>query len=522
MTKILILSALLMIPVLFSGPAQAVGLDEVTLTDLSSSNKSAVIDRGHLEEYTDGMYGQFFVQSGDKDFPKIFLVAEGELIKSFPKKSYWLFSRIHEPRLIKGGHKLLVLTSSQVKAGRPIEQKRRHVVLSPSQYDSVENYLDQNKNNVPDRLLEELDSYEPTDDLFATDEVPEADQLVETYETLRKRGGQRMSDEYGDESVEKFFVGKKEVRLADIKRAEDKKLLDSIAANYQEKTNSQRFGLTNGIYKDMKKTEAFRDINDKITVTSVYDDVKEERKAREQIDPHALAKIKRDGPAWSEDLDDEALRRYFIRTGLERESRRRELALNELEGNEVLLHYSGSTSDHTSGSDPNYRNLGYNLGIGYDLHLSRTSKDLKQWSLQFLLEKGVSDYDIGGQNARGEEGYYGGYLNYYFINNPLTLNSFIVLGGIGIKAGSVNMSNEDLSREYSYQVLTLPSMQVMTKYRFRSGDLTEDTANVGASLNAGIVIDRKRLSVVDNLSDNINGKISLTDIRYLLGMSIYF
>jgi len=65
-------------------------------------------------------------------------------------------------------------------------------------------------------------------------------------------------------------------------------------------------------------------------------------------------------------------------------------------------------------------------------------------------------------------------------------------------------------------------MQLMTKYRFRSGDLTEDTANVGASLNAGIVIDNKRLSVIDQLNDDINGKISLTDIRYLVGMSIYF
>lgn len=505
-----------------SAPARSVGLDEVNLTDLSSSEKSAVIDRGALENYTDHMFGKFYIQTGTLDFPKIFLVAEGELIKSFPKKSYWLFSKVYLPKVIKPGNKVLVLTSNQVKSGRPIFQKQRHVVLSKDQYDSVESYLSENTNNVPDRLLDDLDSYDATDELFETKKVPEADQLVETYETFRKNGGQHMSDEYGDDSSERFFVGKREVHLADLKNAEDKKLLDSIGKNYLEKTNDQKFGLTNGLYKDQKKVPGHRDINEKISVTSVYDEIKEDKKAREIIDPKAVAKINRDGPNWSADMDDATLRRYFIRTGLEHEARRRELALNELEGNEIMFHYSGSAINHTTGSDQNYQNLGYSLGLGYDLHLARTSPDLKQWSLQFLLEKGVSDYDIGGQNARGEEGYYGAYVNYYFINSPLTLNSFIFLGGLGIKAGSVTMSNATLSKEYSYQVLTLPSFQVMTKYRFRSGDLTEDTANVGASLNAGVMVDMKRMSVIDNLADNINGKISLTDVRYLVGMSVYF
>jgi hypothetical protein len=517
-----VLFVLVVCGALRSAPVRAIGLDEVTLTDLSSSERSAVVDRGGLENYSDHMFGKFFVQTGDKNYPKIFLVAEGELIKSFPKKSYWLFTKVYLPRIIKPGNKVLVLTSNQVTSGRPIFQKQRHVVLSKDQYDSVESYLSQNSNNVPDRLIEDLDSYDPSDEMFETKKVPEADQLVQTYESFRKKGGQHMSDDYEDESTERFFVGKREVHLADIKREEDKKLLDSIAKNYVDKTNDQKFGLANGIYKEQKKTPGEPELNEKITVTSVYDDMKEEKKLRETIDPKAVAKIKRDGPNWSADMDDVTLRRYFIRTGLEHEARRRELALNELEGNEIMFHYSGSAINHTTSSDQNYQNLGYSIGLGYDLHLSRTSQDLKQWSLQFILEKGVSDYDIGGQNARGEEGYYGAYLNYYFVNNPLTLNSFIFLGGLGIKAGSVSMSNAELSKEYSYQVLTLPSFQIMTKYRFRSGDLTEDTANVGASLNAGMVVDMKRMSVIDNLADDINGKISLTDVRYLVGMSVYF
>ena len=506
----------------FSGPIHALSLDEVNLMETSSSSKSVVIDRGLLENYTDGSYAKFFVQTGDIDFPKIFLVAEGKLIKSFPKKSFWYMSTVYLPKLIKSGNKLLVLTSNQIKIGRTFTQKQRHVLVSPDQYGSVEEYLDKNQNDVPSRLIQDLDSYEASDELFETKNVPEADQLVQTYESLRKKSGIRFSDHYSDDLDEKFFIGNRRVELANIKNKEDKKLLDSLALGYIEKINSQKYGLTNGLYKNQKKAPGIHEINDQITITSVYDNAKEEKRGHDIIDPKAIGKIQRDGAHWSEDMDDETLRRYFIRTGLEHEYRRRELAFNELDGNEILFHYSGSLLDHTTSSDQNYRNLGYSLGLAYDLHLSRTAKNLKDWSLQFQLEKGVSDYDIGGQNARGEEGSYGAYVNYYFINNPLTLNSFIFLGGLGIKAGSVSMSNSTLSKDYSYQVLVMPALQMMTKYRFRSGDLTEDTANIGASFNAGVTLDMKRLSVIDSLSDDINGKISMTDIKYIIGMGFYF
>lgn len=501
----------------------ALGLDEVELVGVSTTKKTVIVDRGLLENYAEDSYGKFFVQAGPADFPKIFLVAEGKLVKSFPKKSIWSLSKIHHPNLIDTRLHLLALTSSEVTAGRPIKVKQRHVVLSTNQYGSVENYLDENKNNVPEKLVKESRDYEESDELYETKKVPEADLQIQTYEALRKKGGVQISDQYNDEMEEKYFLGNREVNVGDITKGEDKKLLDSLAQGLVSKTNSLKYGLTNGLYKDQQKDPGNREINKKLTITSVYDQVKEERKAQEEISPAAVAKINREGAQWSEDMDEPTLRRYFIRTGLEHEERRRALALNELDGNEILFHYSGSMIDHTSSADQNYRNLGYSLGLGYDLHLSRTSKNLKYWSLQFLLEKGVSDYDIGGGlNARGQEGYYGAYVNYYFINNPLTLNSFIFLAGVGLKSGTIEMDAPDLSKKYSYQVLALPAFQLMTKYRFRSGDLSEDTVNVGASLNAGVSLDMKRLSVIDSLEDNINGKISINDIKYLLGMSFYF
>lgn len=78
-----------------------------------------------------------------------------------------------------------------------------------------------------------------------------------------------------------------------------------------------------------------------------------------------------------------------------------------LKRHEIMLHYSGSMVAHGNTQDPNYQGRGYSLGIAYDLHLARTSASLKKWSLQFFLERGVTEYDTGEFNARSEETDYG-------------------------------------------------------------------------------------------------------------------
>jgi len=500
----------------------ALNLEETSLLETSSSQKSIVIDKGLLDNYKDGISAKFFVQAGDYKIPKIFLVAEGKLVKSLPKKSFWYLTKIYIPNLIKADNHFLVITSSSVKEGRSIYQKERHVLVSPKEYHTLEEYQDKNQNNVPQRLLQQHDQYEKTTDLFDVKKVPEADQLIESYETFKEKPALKYSDDFLDEELEKYFIGNKEFKLASAIDEEDKKLLDSMAQGIVEKINSNKYPLQNSLYKNQKKAPFSHELNGQISISSVYDSIKEDQSSRDKLDPKAIALIKRDGSQWSEAMDDETLRRYFIRSGLEHELNRRKLAVNELDGNELLIHYAGSLTDHTTNEDQNHRNLGFNLGLGYDFHLSRLNLEYKKWTIQVQMDQGYTDYNIGGQNGRVLEGAFGIYFNYYFVNNPLTLNEINFLAGFGLKSGSFRLKNPNLSQEYSYQVLSLPSFQLIGKYRFRSGDLSEDTTNIGLSFNAGLIYDIKRLSVIENLQDNIDGKISINDTKYLIGMSFYF
>lgn len=511
---------------IFSAQVWSIDLEPVSLQEISTTGRSLIIDRGSLENFGEGSIARFYVQKGPKEFPKIFLVAEGELIKSFPKKSYWYLKVVTLPDAIKKDSKLLILTMDQINSGRSFKARSKTVVRSTKDYESLEDFLDKNKTNVPDRLVKEGKNYEASPDIYErpldhTRPAPEVDALLTNYETYKVKLGNNYSEEYGDLTQEKYFVGNQEMSLGDVRKTEDKKLFESVHLGMVEKVNGMKYGLK-GFYADQEKLKEMPDVSIQGTNASVYEEYKAQEKVVSRIKPKVAAKMKRDGGLWTADMDDVTLRRYFIESGLEKEIRRRDHALNELDGHEIMVHYSGGLSTHGNADDPNYQGRGVNYGIGYDMHLSKISADLKKWSLQFVLEKEQTQYNTGVYNARSNEFLYGVYGNYYFINNPLTLNSMIYSAGIGIKGGSSKIAAATLSKEYSYQVLALPALQLMGKYRFRTGDLREDNLNIGMSFNFGINFDVKSLTTNESLDDDINGKISVNDLKYTLGMSLYF
>jgi hypothetical protein len=525
--KLLInMKKLVLLPILlFSTQLFAADLQHIDLLDVSTSGKSLVLDRGALEHYEEGLYARFYLQRGTKEYPKVFLVAEGELIKSFPKKSFWYLRKVFIPDAIKRDSKLLVFTNKDVDSGRVLTIKERTSVSSQT-YDDPDMFIAEEPEQIPARFAKEEADYEAGPDIFDQYEneikgsTKNTNVMATNYQTYQNKKGP-YNAEFGDLTNERYYVDKKLVQLGDIKKAEDKKLFETMSEHYLKQANNMAFGIK-GFYKDQEKIAGLPDVSAKSSENSFYEELKERKKHEGDLNPHVLAKYKRDGNMWSADMDDSTLRKYFIQTGIDKEAKRRALALSELDGNEILVHASFGVNSHSNTSDPNNQGSANSFGIAYDLHLSRTSANLKNWSLQFVLDKETNHYDTGIFNAQSSELSYGFYVNYYFHNNPTTLNDFILLVGAGVKNGNATLSSGNFSQEYSYQVITAPALQFMTKYRFRSGDLTEDNINAGLSLNFGVSADMKNLSAVDTVSEDINSKFSVTDLKYTLGMSVYF
>jgi hypothetical protein len=506
----------------FSG-ANAIELDDVRLLEISSLERSIALDRGELDNYKAGEQAKFFIQIGDKDKPRIFYVAEGELIKSFPSKSFWYLKKIAMPNLLYSQSHLLMMTSSGVRLGRRERKiRRKHIVFSEKEYGNVDQYLEENKKGVPEKLILQEDNFSNSGALFEKEIPIDEDLAIQSYELLQKSPTEELSNEYSDSIGDQYFVGKKLVELTRILSADDKKLLDSMGKQYLEKNKQLKYGLTHGLYRDQQIHTDRITTAKKITMQSVYDSEKETERVREQIDPRLNAKIKRDGINWSNDMDDQTLRNYFITTGIAEERNRKERVLNEREGHEFMLHYTGSLVDHTTTVEQFNRALGYNLGLSYDLHLARTSPELKFWSVQFSLEYGLGHYDLGGMNGSSQEVIYGGILNYYIYNNPLTLNKFIYELGLGLKAGQSNMTGSALAQQYTYQILSFPTVQFLTKYRFRVGDENIESVKIGSSIYAGVIMEHKRLSTVTVPLTPIKGVITVNDVNFQIGMGFYF
>lgn len=490
----------------------------------SSSERTLAIGIGELEDLKEGDRGKIFIQRGDFNRPTLFLVGTGKVVKSYPNKSIWLLEKHFIKDKAVKDEPLLVLVDFKVLEGRKSLFKQKHTVFSADEYLDKDEFQKNNEHNVPQKFIANNRNYDRGEDVFDDKKIEEIDREFETYSNFKKNGNSRVVDEYQEEIKRVTFFVNNKFNIGDLNKAEDQKILDSDAALLIEKYNSQKFTLTNGLYRKQKKLGNAKDVNEEITISNSYQLQKIKDKETEVIDPKVAAKISREGEMWSADMDEDTLRRYFITSGLLKERFRREIALNELDGHEILLHYAGNLNTHVALSevDPAYQMRGYNLSLSYDYHLSRSSIDFKNYSVQFMLERGVAYYDLSNINGRSEEGQYGLSLNYYFYNNPLTIDNFIWSIGLGAKVGMAKVGADSLSQRYDYQILTLPSLQLMTKYRFRAGDLTEDTVNVGMSFNLGMIYEAKNLKIVNVPEEEIATSINAQDIKYQFGMSFYF
>jgi hypothetical protein len=500
------------------------GLSSGKVLYKSTSEKTIAIDLGELDGFKEGDYGQILIQRGDYDRPTLFLIGLGKIVKTFSNKSIWLMEKNYISNKLVLDDPILIMLKSVVTRGRETSLRHKQIVFNKNEYSDVEDFLENNKNNVPKKFIANEDNFETSDDIFSDEKISEHDAEFATYDTFKNTGSLRVADEYNDQIKGLTYLVNKKYKIGDLKNAEDLKVLNSDARLMVNKYNSQILPLRNGLYRQQRKLVGSKDVNDQITITSSYEKAAEIERDKNQIDLKAVAKIKRDGELWSADMDDDTLRRYFITTGILKEKYRRAVSLNELDGHEVTISYAGNVTSHVVSPDvdPSFQMRGYHLNLGYDIHLSRTALNLKKFSVLLMVEQGVNYYDLNNINGRSQEGQYGAYLNYYFINNPLILNNFSWNVGVGVKFGMSKMGSDQISQKYDYQILTLPSFQLMTKYRFRAGDLNEDTLKVGMSVNAGIIYETKSLRIVDNPSDNITSAINVNDMKYQFGVSFYF
>jgi len=490
--------------------------------------ETIVLNVGSLDGYVEGEHIHLFRQIGDKRFPKSLKLGEAELVKVFPKYSYW---QILNTPLAEGAKigltEVGVIRSRMGINGRELDVKNKIRLLDRSH--DERDFADLEKNEllespeIPDNLRQDHSYKALKDETFEEKKLKRADVEVVKNDFLIKKSGTSFSSEHNEELSELYAPELKGKDPNIVKKETEKEISKAQADLYRKNQQRTKYGMDD-FYKDQEKIPEMKDIRNKISTISVYDQEKEAKFEESMISNRALKKMQRDKALWSQDMDDKVLRRYFVQNGIASEYERRERALSELEGHEMWLRFYGGANRNTVDADPNFQRFNYAMAVGYNLHFSRINPEYVNWSMDFYGESSVSHFALNDNtNAESKELFAGTSLNYYFLNNPLTLNKFIGHVGLGMKLGQGEAIAADLNRTISYQLVTMPTLSGGIKYRFRAGDLTRDTANIGAALAFGAMYERVNYSAGEVLeASEIYGKFAVNTMKYYFGLHLYY
>lgn len=310
---------------------------KATIIQVSQSKKSIKINRGQLEGIKKGDLVKFVWQAGTLEKPKLITVAYGEAIVARDKDSLWYLSQVVHPVLLRAQRQLLLLDLNRLMEGRrPFRIKQNKIVLAPNaSKDSIKkNLLGQKK-----QLVQDEKNYSTSRKLVGTS--VDLDHDVETNNTDQWKEGKKdkWQSEYSQnmsqakvDQVDKVMDAKK------VRQEVRKDVFNSTTEGVNKKYNSQPGGLDQ-LYAKQKRDPDFKQMQDKGTVRTVFDEVQDKKFEASLVDKRAVEKMRHGGAFWSGDMTDEELEEFFIKGQLDKEVKRRRSALEHRKGNEILVRF---------------------------------------------------------------------------------------------------------------------------------------------------------------------------------------
>lgn len=487
---------------------------QVVVETKSSSGKSLKLNIGTLDGIQIGDNAEISIREGGLTTPKYKYLASGRVIKLFQNHSYWHFPELESGSVLKGKTYNLQLRRETVagRAGVSIKYRVRT-------YESDQGLKDMRngpRGELPSSLVQENRVFK--NEVYQDQDYISADVEKEKHQKLSTKKAVLIDEDYQDL---KYIRGdQNDVNREDISRAYKQKMGRDQNINQLKKISSKKYGYEQ-LYYD--KTRNIMNPDDFIgTDNSVVAEYRERKLALEKIPDATREMIKKEGGLWSADMDKEELQEYLLKTGIAKERRRQANVIALKSGNEVSIYLGSGLSANYTTEDQSHQNKGLALGIAYNLHLVRASRSLERWSVDFLYEAGNHNVDVGGINGRITYTALGSHLNYYFYNFPHSHNKFAAFAGVGLKRGTGEMTSANLSKDYDYQVVSLPSAHLGLKYRVPAAREYEFGSSFGFGFNAKMTYESVDLSAVSTVEDDFISSTTVSSLRADFGISIFF
>jgi hypothetical protein len=489
----------------------AYGMQCAKLVTSTNSGKTLKLSIGALHGIRDGDRVQLSIEAGTLDFPKYLPISTAELVKIFPNYSYWYAPKVTKfAKYLKTGRKICMLLESNSLRGR----------INPKfSYKAIGHEEDYVEGDIPETIIQQGD-VEP---YFVYDNKKNGPKVDKKYVSKGPLGKSKSAVPLENSDYDEIKYLKSHHTLFDknkLGQAINREIIDEQHLQQLKKVNKLKYGYDELYYNVAQSNDRSKL---KVSTPRVVDEYREKKFEEAEISENTKIMVAKEGKLWSADMDKHELKEYIVKSGIALEKQRRANLLALKSGNEVSFFMTSNMTSNYTTEDPNHQNNGLSLGLIYDFHLVRTSRDFKAWSIDIMAEQGLYSVDLGGGiNGRFSYGSFATHLNYYFWNFPHTLNKFAWFAGVGVKRGNGTISSVNLSKEYDYQVLSMPHMHLGVKYRIPAARKYELNSNLGFGFGVRMEYESLRISSLSSVDENIEANRNITNTRINFTLSVYF
>ena len=518
---------------MFSTTFYVFGRDNfVSIKATSKSGKTLVIGHGTVQRIKENELGAFFVFDGEIEKPSFTFISEAKCIKHALNESIWYLNTPASLGDLEGGEIVLV-TKSQMLNGHAVNSNIGKVIYSdPQSIRKIhgeqtfpiwlqERYLT-GKNISIDSDDDDFDFMDDEDEQYDTNNQVIVDEVLEFEEDAVDQGD-RYIEEFGRYANVKLLkrLNKKEL-IREKERSSERAELLNLSKGSFSKIDRYENGIVD-LYEDVSVDR--RDLVE--DGPGIDNSFQQYNMATRGIKRGILEKKKDlkklDDPLWPSGLSDLELRRYFLSHGIDEHSQRKSLILHNKPSHEFLLRLSFALNRNTTDADPNYQTINKSLFVGYEWHLMKASHFMRYFGLEFGAETTSGQYEIGeGLNAYTYEFAGRMMLNFYLNSLPSAVGKLNWYIGAGGKIGNAVVNSLNLSQKYNYFQVTLPSFQAGVKYRFRAGDEYDVLPKIGLGWNLAMIMDNHSFYNSRELFDNIKANFYAGDIKFVLGIGLFF
>ena len=531
--------------ILFCLSLSVIADDSIRIKSISKSGRTIIIENGSIKGINAGEIGAFFLEEGNLAKPDLTFISEAKCIQAGANYSIWFLDSSISLGDLEGGSIQLATKASILKGHVSTKLKSKIIYNETQSIRSFngkqaypiwlsERFIEGQKLNNND---DDREDFEVADEQDSQNKSASGDgiEVVEDDLPLESMDENLEIDEkpemQGDRYLEEFD------RYVNIKLLKRKTKTQLIDEKHKELERAEVLNLSKGSYGKVEKFKAglidlYEDvqtntadmIEDRNNFNNSYNEFASVNK---DIDKNLSEKrrnrAKYNDPLWPSGLSDLELRRYFLSHGLDEFEDRKNLILKNYPGNEVIIRFFYGLTRNTTDIDPNYQATNKSIYFGYEWHLMQVDPYFKFLGLEIGIESTNGNYEVGvGQNAFSYE--IGGrmMLNYYINQLPSAVDKLCWYAGIGGKLGNAKISSVNLSQDYNYFQVTLPSIQFGVKYRFRAGDEIDQLPKLGMGWNLSVIGDTSSFYNSREMFDDIKPNFHSADVKFVTGLAIFF